>query len=385
MTFTETPISATEGRGAASAVSGYPVPETQENVPAPLPDSLEGTSGIELTKKGEAYAAAHEALPDINLRELFGEPEKRLAFVEADGVFFLTLCNDRATVAYTIDRLIGMLDAMEPDPDIEPWLGASENHPTRTWSITADDSGSQLENWSQAGDDREGEHDERELDNADYEPWLGAPERHPGDSGYGRENKALRATHTQVHWAEGERYEEDREEQCEDEGAQCEDEGACIQSQPHDAHDEGNDEPFLGWPEKCGQGPKIGIDASPADFCYVPQEYSDSGPLHFDGEGVDAARKVLRNLRTARPDVPQDYVGGFFSGDPNALKVEGLSIKSNKGGERLGLDELTILRPGVAMIGGYRETPVMRAVASSDDGLIPEIDTLTQWRAAHTR
>lgn len=49
---------------------------------------------------------------------------------EADGVFFITLAKgDRASVATTIERLIDMLDAMEPDPDLEdggddePWLG----------------------------------------------------------------------------------------------------------------------------------------------------------------------------------------------------------------------------------------------------------------------
>jgi hypothetical protein len=44
--------------------------------------------------------------------------------------------------------------------------------------------------------------------------------------------------------------------------------GGNIQDVPHDACDEGNDEPFLGWMEKCGQGPQIGIDATPNDFDY---------------------------------------------------------------------------------------------------------------------
>jgi hypothetical protein len=85
---------------------------------------------------------------------------------------------------------------------------------------------------------------------------------------------------------------------------------------PHDACDEGNDEPFLGWTEKCGQGPQIGIDATPNDFDYDPPEYG--GPngsqtsLRFDGDGCLAGREVLGNLRSARPDVRQEYVGGWW-------------------------------------------------------------------------
>ena len=51
-------------------------------------------SGVQLTKKGEAYAAA--------------------ALAEADGVFFLTLNrNDRASIATTIERLINILDHLD--------------------------------------------------------------------------------------------------------------------------------------------------------------------------------------------------------------------------------------------------------------------------------
>ncbi|MEQ1943528.1 hypothetical protein ABMA32_14025 [Mesorhizobium sp. VNQ89] len=40
-----------------------------------------------------------------------------------DGVFFLTInSKDRASIATTIERLISILDAMDPDPDLEPWL-----------------------------------------------------------------------------------------------------------------------------------------------------------------------------------------------------------------------------------------------------------------------
>lgn len=48
---------------------------------------------------------------------------------EADGVFFLTLAKgDRMSIATTVQRLIDMLDDLEPDPDLEPSLGARERH-----------------------------------------------------------------------------------------------------------------------------------------------------------------------------------------------------------------------------------------------------------------
>ena len=42
------------------------------------------------------------------------------AVMEVGGVFFLTLdCNDRAGIAYTIERLINLLDGWDGDPDFE--------------------------------------------------------------------------------------------------------------------------------------------------------------------------------------------------------------------------------------------------------------------------
>lgn len=105
---------------------------------------LKEPSGVELTKKGEAYA------------------EKVLA--EAGGVFFLTLSkDDRAGIAYTVERLINLLDDMDGDEnlehgaDAEPWLG-----------------------WTAVGnlgvkDDREDDGDDLEH-GGDDEPWLGTTE-----------------------------------------------------------------------------------------------------------------------------------------------------------------------------------------------------------------
>jgi len=73
---------------------------------------------VELTKKGERHCAANAPLPDIDLKELFGEGRPPI-LASAGGVFFLTVTRDRASIAYTIERLINMLDAMDDDPDLE--------------------------------------------------------------------------------------------------------------------------------------------------------------------------------------------------------------------------------------------------------------------------
>jgi len=171
----------------------------------PWPDHLQPrqpTTGIELTKKGEAYCASHERLEDIDIRSLFGEPDQKPVtpkVMDADGVFFLALANDRATVAYTIERLIDMLDAMEPDREGDDGYGGDcDREPSLGWTVN-------------------GQHGE---------PAIMA-------NGWGELEEV------------------------------CEDEGACIQSQPHD--DEGDAEPLLGWSEKCSQGledPRLALGES---------------------------------------------------------------------------------------------------------------------------
>jgi len=199
---------------------------------------------------------------DIQLTKK-GESYVQAALAEAGGVFFLTLDRrDRVSIATTIERLIDMLDALDEDADLEPSLGS--------------------------GDDREG-------DFSDHEHSLG----------WGQGSQS--ALHTS----------DEREEENEH--------GGDIQDVPHDAVDEGNDEPFLGWSETYGQG-HTGLQAnlSPAD----PDDVVAAGtaPLHFDGDGCLAGREVLRNLRSARPDVQQEYIGGWCDGNRAALKVKGLTI-----------------------------------------------------------
>lgn len=309
------------------------------HTPETATDGRAASSGVELTPKGEAYAQA--------------------ALAASDGVFFLTVdSRDRAGIATSIERLINMLDDMDEDPDIE-----------------------------HAGDEADQSYPEDVANrlggsfHEDDEPTLGAAERHPA-CGWGRETKRERKAHSQELWAASDAVRDDREDE-DDREAVCEDEGADIQSQPHDQADQGDDEPFLGWSEAQSEH-----GAKPTGAEYAP---AGDGPMNFNGDGAVAARKVLRNLQSARPDVPQEYVGGFCTGDHTALGVDHLRIISGKHREKLGPDELTIIRPGVAMIGGYRPSPafpsdaITRAFAplDPDEGLTPEIDPRWYRRAAH--
>jgi hypothetical protein len=130
---------------------------------------------------------------------------------------------DRHQIEDEIERLIGILDAMEPDPDLEE---TGDLEPSLGWSP---DRQCVIE----TGDDCE-------ADWSDTEPSLGALNvqmpapfyRLGGGHGYclfpmHREQCELTydaAGFSQVGWGEGPRS--DLEEVCEDEGAQCDDEGA---------------------------------------------------------------------------------------------------------------------------------------------------------------
>lgn len=131
---------------------------------------------------------------------------------EADGVFFLTLAKgDRTSIATTIQRLIDMLDAMEPNPDLEDSADS--------WFD---------EDFEETGDD---------------EPALAAAERHPGVGwGFGRENEAARREHSQDDWACGDSSGEDREDDDERELV-SEDEGSVS----------GDEEYSLGWQDEGSQ------------------------------------------------------------------------------------------------------------------------------------
>lgn len=98
---------------------------------------------------------------------------------------------------------------------------------------------------------------------------------------------------------------EDREYQCEDEGVEDDTEeenehGGDIQDEPHDARDEGDDEPNLGRLESIHQG--IG------SYSGHSIEVQAGGLLHFDGDGYHDGQKLLRDLRERRPDKRQNHV-----------------------------------------------------------------------------
>lgn len=219
------PQSATGGRGESLAEIGCPTPADV----VPLPGAL--SSGVELTKKGEAYAAAATA---------------------ADGVMFLTInSRDRVSIATTIERLIDMLDAIDGDPDLEPYLAG-------TYPETED----------------------REGDTSDDEATLG----------WGQGTQA--ALHVDTH---NEAEEEDEH-------------GGDINDEPHDWNEL---EPMLGWNETCGQGedPDVQhLDQTPDPNDIDVFEGEGRRPLQFDGTGYRKTQDVLRDLRRRRPDVHQEYV-----------------------------------------------------------------------------
>ena len=113
-----------------------------------------------------------------------------------------------------IEALVAILDGLEPDPDLEPSLGAQDP----AWE------GTDQELWAQQGntDDREGdEHDGREPD-VDDEPSLGAPEC----VGYIPADGPGGPWFSQANWAKGDR--DDLEQQCEDEGSDTDTEGVLY-------------------------------------------------------------------------------------------------------------------------------------------------------------
>jgi hypothetical protein len=169
-------------------------------------------------------------------------PESRLRFREAVGL--------------EIERLINLLDVMEGDPDLEPYL-AGEG-----W---AGQMGGSL-------DDREGDLDEDEGDgSADDEPSLGSPE--------------LRDRTSQVRWAQG--GADDRED--DDEREEENEHGGDILDEPHDQTDEGNDEPTLGWSNPM----RTQRDEMPAGWACIDTDGAIARS-DFRGEGHVAAARELR-------------------------------------------------------------------------------------------
>jgi hypothetical protein len=215
-------------------------------VPWPAHLRPQETPDIELTKKGEAYVAA--------------------ALAEADGVFFLTLDrNDRTSVATTIERLIDMLDALDGDENLEPSLGAPENHPGGYKDSDADGwKAKNADDREEACEDEGAQCEDEGAVTGDNEPTLGAPEGTVRD---------------QARWgntAYGLDEVEDENEH-----------GGDINDEPHDPGDCGDSEPNLGRLETMHQG--IGSYSGLSD----DETGLLAGNLAFEGEGYSIGNQML--------------------------------------------------------------------------------------------
>ncbi|MBL8576127.1 MAG: hypothetical protein JNK47_02790 [Mesorhizobium sp.] len=211
---------------------------------------------IDLTNKGQAYAAA--------------------ALAEANGVFFLTVDGkDRASISTSIEKLINMLDDMEPDPDLE---------------LNGDEFDQSYPNGCQKTDQpyEDAEEDDCGEANGDDEPSLGAQE--------------VRYPCSQEHWAQGGK--DDRE-------------------------DDGDSEPFLGWRERDGQGNDEEHRKGLAPvYSYDPAgdpNGADLGQLHFDGSGKREAHELLSRVKKPRRDPDELTIirpGVARIGPPSALSAK---------------------------------------------------------------
>ncbi|WP_107341489.1 hypothetical protein [Agrobacterium pusense] len=185
----------------------------------------------------------------------------------AGTLFFACADNDRAAISTSIERLIDLLDAMDGDPDLEPYL--------------ADTSGP-----------RGGSADDREGEDADFEPILGAAERHPHPSGFSWGDEKTR--HSQEQWATGNLTD-------------AEDDGDDLEPDNYD-------EPTFGWQNEGNQESLAGglmmsvdecepngdeLDYNGDELDYSPIEDGGYGGVEYDGSGVVVADKMIRGMPQA--------------------------------------------------------------------------------------
>lgn len=183
--------------------------------------------------------------------------------VRRDGtLFFACADNDRAAISTSIERLIDMLDTMDGDPDLEPYM--------------ADTRGAM----GGSADDREGE-------DADYEPSLGAAERHPNAWSWSDQSH----THSQEQWASGERT---------------------------DLEDDGDDlEPDT---DTEANGDELDLNGDEHD--YSPIEDSGFGGTGYTGSGVSMAHEMVRGLPQAAARAKAYQALGVF---PLVYDMRGMS------------------------------------------------------------
>lgn len=143
-------------------------------------------SGVQLTRKGERYAAQHAAPPAPEIRNDSRIPALSIRAAIEDLLRIRDEAADMA--AWLIDEIDeidgGDLDAepiaeREPDDDEEPSLGSVLCIDERGYGPDVGHSGNHRSqaHWAAgAADDLEDEHDGREPDEADQEPSLAIPE-----------------------------------------------------------------------------------------------------------------------------------------------------------------------------------------------------------------
>jgi hypothetical protein len=189
---------------------------------------------LQITKKGEAYAAASLA---------------------ADPETLLVPLTNRKAIADSIERLIDMLDAMSPDPDLED---GADDEPSLGWGLR----GGQSFLAGTAPNLPPTDTCDLELDTSDDEP-----------------NGDERDASCPANWAKGGHWCEDVEEENEH--------GGDILDEPHDG--ESDSEPWLGWGNVTGQP---GVDISSLAGLEDSPDYGGAG--NFTGEGCIRAREMLR-------------------------------------------------------------------------------------------
>lgn len=305
------------------------------------------------------------------------DPRSLPTLVDAGGVFFLTLSvHDRVGIATTIERLIGLLDEMDGDENLEPYLAG----------------------YHDLDGDREGDGGTLGKDE-DFEPSLGSVQWHP----HSQENLAfgvrmppsndLRRTRdcSQESWASGSG--DDREEECEDEGAQddreyslgWQDDGNQVHLQcagfgngdleadlgTTEEIDQvrrleraggylaGEDEPSLGWAESAGKG-------------IVGQQNCLDDREHEDEREDDPAE-----LGIADDDAKhsEEFIFGGWPGDGSGVTIARDMLRQVNGQPPL-VEKATKQPDGT----------IMRRLEPRDDAMmIPEVDFLAHYRAAHGR
>ncbi|WP_129415292.1 hypothetical protein [Mesorhizobium sp. Pch-S] len=316
---------------------------------------------------------SYAPLPDIDLRQLFGETEgieltkKGEAYAEAakTDVFFLRITpKDRTSIAYTIESLINLLDAMEPDPDLEPDLGSGDDREGNGGAEGGDEDREPSLGWS--ADGQVGQNPawcncwgELEHDDADDEFTLGWEK---GSMPYDQTYLNMFGT-------------DEAEDVSEDEGATTGDDEYSLGTTEEIDQERRQDvaegyfipdgEPYLGWAESFGRGvvgeqdclddrehedereqdqAEMGIadqDAlqDPGIWpSHLPTFPGCKGAVDFQGDGVREANAMLKKARAqqARPSASPNIINlrNFAPTDDDILSLDMLAHYRAAHGQR---------------------------------------------------